>query len=88
MTSSTKGGDDLNATASSHVFQESDAVISPGLSVHFYGKTVGLYSSRLKVGKGVTEMPVTDLIAIIKFFQSTPAIAKLLVLNKSISGDS
>lgn len=88
MTNSGKGGDDLHADASSHMFQESDAVISPGLSVHFYGKTVGLYSSRLKVGKGFTEMPVTDLIAIVKFFQSTPAIAKLLVLNKPISGDS
>lgn len=66
-----------------NIFHESDAVISHGLSVHFYGKTVGLYSSRLKVGKGFTEISVTDLLAIVKFFSSEPAAAKLADLCKT-----
>lgn len=68
------------------VLLESDAVIAPGLSVHFYGKTIGFYSSRLKVGKGFTELPTADLLAIVNFFSTGPAAAKLNEISNSNIG--
>ena len=83
MTTPPSNENQMNLAAGLDMRHESDAVIAPGLSVHFYGKTVGLYSSRLKVGKGFTELPVSDLIAIVDFFKSAPAAAKLSEWNKA-----
>jgi hypothetical protein len=69
------------------ILHESDVVIAPGLSVHFYGKTVGIYSARLKVGKGFTELPAADLLAIVKFFNLGPAVAKLSEMSNSNLGE-
>lgn len=74
---------DFKSNPAREMLHESDAVIAPGLSVHFYGKTVGLYSSRLKVGKGFTELPTADLLAIVNFFSSGPASAKLNEISNS-----
>lgn len=56
----------------------SDVVIASGLSVHFFGKTVGIYSTRLQSGKGFTELPIADLQELIEYFR-TPDAQNLLV---------
>lgn len=50
-----------------------DVVIANGLSVHFFGKTVGIYSTRVQSGRGFAELPVTDLQALIDYFRTPDA---------------
>lgn len=42
----------------------SDVLVAPGLSIHFFGENIGIYSSRIVPGKGFVEMPASDLRAI------------------------
>lgn len=50
-----------------------DVVISNGLSVHFFGKTVGIYSTRIQSGRGFAELPVSDLQALVDYFRTPDA---------------
>jgi hypothetical protein len=59
--------------------QASDAVISSGLSIHVFGNTVGIYSQRIEAGRGFAEMPVSDMLALMRFF-ALPESRKLLDL--------
>ena len=54
-----------------------DAVISPGLSVHHFGSSIGVYCDRLDASKGFVEIPIKDLIALVEFFTSERGIALL-----------
>jgi hypothetical protein len=54
-----------------------DAVISPGLSVHHFGSSIGVYCDRLDASKGFVEIPIKDLIALVDFFTSERGIALL-----------
>lgn len=45
-----------------------DVVVAPGLSVHVFGKRVGIYSDRLDPGRGFVEMPLRDFVALVSFF--------------------
>ncbi|MES2939395.1 MAG: hypothetical protein V4864_17035 [Pseudomonadota bacterium] len=62
--------------------QASDAVITSGLSVHVFGNTVGIYSQRIEAGRGFAEMPVSDMLALMRFF-ALPESRKLLDLQSS-----
>ena len=45
-----------------------DVVVAPGLSVHVFGKRVGIYSDRLDPGRGFVEMPLRDFVTLVSFF--------------------
>lgn len=45
-----------------------DTVIVPGLSVHVFDDTVGIYSNRIEASRGFAELPLADLVALIAFF--------------------
>lgn len=50
-----------------------DVVLCPGLSIHFFGKTVGIYSTRIQAGRGFAELPLSDLQALVDYFKTSPA---------------
>jgi hypothetical protein len=50
-------------------------VIAPGLSVHFIGRAVGIYSDRLEAGRGFAEMPTQDFVALLRYFASDAGLA-------------
>lgn len=62
--SKSSGGDEREAQRST----TGDVVIAPGLSVHIYGKRVGLFCERIEAGKGFAELPLRDFVALIRHF--------------------
>ncbi len=51
----------------------SDVVIAMGLSVHFFGKTVGIFSTRSKSSRGFAELTFDEVTALLEFLQSAQA---------------
>lgn len=57
--------------------KEMDTVIAPGISVHVFGKTVGIYCERIESGRGFAELPLSDFQALIRHFSTTDAMVTL-----------
>ena len=47
---------------------ELDVSIAPGMSAHVFGDVIGIYSARIDAGRGFVEMPVSDFVALVKYF--------------------
>jgi hypothetical protein len=55
--------------------RELDIVIAPGISVHIFGGTVGIYCDRMEAGRGFAEMPLSDFQALLRHFGSVDVLS-------------